>query len=193
MNKFIFIPLDGEKWKGVSGFNGYYVSNYGRVWSEKQKKRFMSPTIIGSGYLRVKLRKDGRYFQKLIHRLVAEEFIPNPNGYQEVNHKDENKENNYVDNLEWCTRKYNNLYGKAGRERYEKMKITQRNSRNDMKAVECLDLKTNIVLFSFKSIGEAVRVLFGKNGNNWRRSHISQCCLGKRNSTCGYRWRYKKN
>ena len=129
-----------------------------------------------------------------MHRFVAEAFVENPNGYREVNHKDENKNNNYAENLEWCTRKYNILYGKAGKERYIKMGITQRNSRNDMKPVECLDAETGKVLCRFKSIAEATRAIAEKTSGSLRcvRSNIGNCCNGRKSrvTVYGYKWRF---
>ena len=63
------------------------------------------------GYLQVHLSKNGKHYAKSIHRLVAQTFIPNPNNYSQVNHKDEKRDNNNVENLEWCNCKYNNNYG----------------------------------------------------------------------------------
>ena len=113
-----------EIWKDVVGYEGLYqVSNLGRVRSvdkiilrkDKKQQHFKSKIIKGNpnkfGYLLVCLRKNNtnKYFQ--VHRLVAIAFIPNPNNYPCVNHKDETKTNNNTENLEWCTYKYNANYG----------------------------------------------------------------------------------
>ena len=71
----------------------------------------MNPFINRGGYKCIKLSKNQKYYPFKVHRLVALAFIPNPNNYEFVNHKDENKQNNIVSNLEWCTKKYNNEYG----------------------------------------------------------------------------------
>lgn len=97
-----------EKWKSIDSFPDYYVSNLGRVYSNKSNK-FLSPKS-NNGYLSVGLSKDGIVKLKRIHRLVATAFIPNPNNLPCINHKDENPSNNTVDNLEWCTVQYNTLY-----------------------------------------------------------------------------------
>lgn len=76
-----------------------------------QKERIRKCEVGSNGYLHVLLCKNGKYITHNVHRLVAETFIPNPDNLPEINHKDENKENNCVDNLEWCTRKYNMNYG----------------------------------------------------------------------------------
>ena len=102
-----------EIWKPVCGFEDKYeVSNLGRVRSlnfrnKKNDIKLLTPLDNGKGYLQVRL---SRKWHK-VHRLVAKAFIPNPNNYDEINHKDENKSNNKVDNLEWCSRKYNVNYG----------------------------------------------------------------------------------
>lgn len=118
-----------EIWRPVKGYEGLYeVSNEGRVKSlERYSVRFghqkelidekiISPRKSGSGYMLVSLSKQGERKTKSIHRLVAQAFIPNPKSFPFINHKDENKTNNHVDNLEWCTPKYNVNYG-TGRKR----------------------------------------------------------------------------
>lgn len=105
-----------EVWKDIEGYeNLYQVSNLGRVKSIPRKinGRIYGGKILHlskTPYCRVDLCKEGNVKSCLVHRLVAIAFIPNPNKYPCVNHKDENKENNCVENLEWCTYAYNNLY-----------------------------------------------------------------------------------
>ena len=110
-----------EIWKDVKGYEGLYqVSNIGRIkslrrsWASKgESEHIMSPSIT-RGYAYIKLRGlDGKDESIPVHRLVAIAFIPNPNGYKCVNHKDENKINNNVENLEWCSLEYNFAYGTA--------------------------------------------------------------------------------
>ena len=99
-----------EVWKFVKGQEGVLeVSNYGNL------RRIIKPSIQSNGYKMVSV--DGRL--KLVHRLVAETFLDNPDNLPVVNHKDENKTNNRVDNLEWCTHEYNLNYGKR-KEKYWK-------------------------------------------------------------------------
>lgn len=100
-----------EIFKDIKGYPGYQISSKGRVWSIKSK-RYLSPFVNNSGYLCINIiAANGKRKGELIHRLVALAFVPNPNGYPEVNHLDENKLNNEDTNLEWCTRKQNNNYG----------------------------------------------------------------------------------
>ena len=110
-----------EIWRDIAGFEGIYqVSNLGRIKSFQGWKRASCPkefilksTLANNGYCQVTLYKDTKRKKYLVHRLVAEAFIPNPDGLPHINHKDENPENNKADNLEWCTPLYNNKYGTA--------------------------------------------------------------------------------
>lgn len=123
-----------EIWKDIEGYEGLYqVSNLGRVKSLKrvvhqnQKGGQLTPMIYKGRILKInyhttieygfcQLSKDNIQETKLIHRLVAEAFIPNPNNYPCVNHRNEDKTDNRVENLEWCTQRYNVNYG-TSRER----------------------------------------------------------------------------
>ena len=116
-----------EVWKDIEGYEGYYqVSSIGRVRSvdryvnhggksgkglSLKNGRILKPTLSGKGYPSVMLSKNSKPKRMLVHRLVAEAFIPNPYNYDEINHKSEVKTENFVENLEWCDRKYNNNYG----------------------------------------------------------------------------------
>ena len=101
-----------EIWKDIDGYNGLYeVSNLGRIKNHKTG-RILKPHLRGNGYLTVQLYNGSGFGSvKLIHRLVATAFIPNPSQYPIINHKDEIKHNNNVDNLEWCNNSYNVTYG----------------------------------------------------------------------------------
>ena len=121
-----------EIWRPIEGYEGLYeISSYGRVKSvdrydrrnQFRKGKLLKNKDNGNGYLICSLSKNGIVKNKYIHRLVAEAFIERADGLYEVNHKDENKKNNSVDNLEWCDRKYNNTYGtKTEREIKSKIK-----------------------------------------------------------------------
>ena len=100
-----------EIWKDINGYeNKYQISNYGRLKSVKINL-IMKPMRCTNGYLAACLWKDGIQKKILIHRLVALHFIENPNECTDVNHIDENKENNNVNNLQWCSHLYNMNYG----------------------------------------------------------------------------------
>lgn len=97
--------------KDIKGFEGVYgVTSCGKVWSYRSK-RFLRPWKAGKGYLEVHLSKSGEEKKVYIHRLVADAYIPNPENKPQVNHRDEVKTNNCVNNLEWMTNKENNNYG----------------------------------------------------------------------------------
>lgn len=99
-----------EIWMPIQGFEGVYeISNYGNC--RRAGKRNIAPKIERNGYIRYHLSKDNNPTTILAHRAVAIAFIPNPNNYKTVNHKDENKSNNRVENLEWCDMHYQNTYG----------------------------------------------------------------------------------
>lgn len=119
-----------ETYKSIEGFDGYEISNKGNVKSlEKDlvrksklgkeyiyhaKEKILKCKTDKDGYKLVNIFKDGKSYTLKIHRIVAEAFIPNPNNYPIINHKDENPANNSVENLEWCNNSYNQLYGECG-------------------------------------------------------------------------------
>ena len=121
-----------EEWRPVIGYEGLYeVSSLGRVRSldrYDRMNRFCEGRILKSytyrgGYLFVQLSSNGKLKHHLVHRLIAQAFIPNPDNLPQINHKDEVKSNNCVDNLEWCDSKYNVNYGtRKIRERNTKLK-----------------------------------------------------------------------
>lgn len=109
-----------EIWKNID--DRYSVSNFGRVKSNyANKERILKPTVDARGYLKVDLRHGAKRTGMMVHRLVALAFIPNPDpeNFKEVNHKDEDKTNNRIDNLEWCDTKYNCNYGTRNRRKAE--------------------------------------------------------------------------
>lgn len=126
-----------EIWSPIKGYEGYYeVSSYGVVRSVQRKSldrwgkyclrkgRILKP--CNRRYSMVVLSKNGKARNCLVHRLVAEAFIPNPHNWSVVNHKDENKLNNRMDNLEWCSQKYNINYGKGVRKRAATQSISKK-------------------------------------------------------------------
>lgn len=121
-----------ENWLPICGYNGvYYISDLGRVKSRKNGiERILKGDENNCGYIRVTLYRNGRKTRHFVHRLVAEHFIPNPCNYNMVNHKNEIKYDNRLENLEWCDGSYNQLYGtirirkSIGRKRYEIHKAT---------------------------------------------------------------------
>lgn len=102
--------------KDIKGYEGLYaITSCGRVWSYGRQK-FLKPKITKDNYLRIGLYKNNERKQYFIHRLVAQAYLPNEQNLPVVNHKDEIKSHNYINNLEWCTTQYNNIYnGRAKR------------------------------------------------------------------------------
>lgn len=94
-----------EQWKQVKNYEMYEISSYGRVRKnyQNEKSKILKFDVINGGYLRVTLSKDGKTKRFVVHRLVAQHFLDNPNNYPEINHIDNNRANNHLDNLEWCT------------------------------------------------------------------------------------------
>jgi hypothetical protein len=103
-----------EQWKAVADSNGeYQISDHGQVKSHKRgKERILKPSLTGSGYPAVLIYLPNKKTKcQKIHKLVALAFIPNPENKPQVNHKDGNKSNNHIDNLEWATAKENLQHG----------------------------------------------------------------------------------
>ena len=165
-----------EHWKAIAGYEGLYeVSDMGRVKSLWYgKDRILKPGKSGMGYLKVGLCKAGNLKQLLVHRLVAEAFIPNPNNLETVNHKDEDKTNNEISNLEWMSMKDNINYGTHNKRVAESLS----------NQVQMFDKKTGELLGTFPSTHEAKRV------TGIAQQNISSCCNGKKKSAGGYVWRY---
>lgn len=180
------LPYYPEEWKDINGYEGLYqVSSFGRVKSLPRNGTILIEKIItcstSTGYCRVVLSKGNKTKNFNIHRLVAEAFIPNPNNLPCVNHKDENKRNNFISNLEWCTHKYNNCYGS----RIQRVKKKQLNRIDCSKPVAQYS-KDGELLYIYPSMKEASRATGVKVSN------ISSCCLKKRcyKTAGGYIWNY---
>lgn len=159
-----------EIWKDIKGYEGYYqVSNQGNVKTIKDSiNKLRAFGSLPSGYKQVTLCKDGKCKSFLVHRLVAEAFIPNPDNLPIINHKDEDKTNNIVSNLEWCTYQYNTQYS-LGR------KIAQ------------IDIRTGKVICIWDSTRQIEREL------GFRHQNIVTCCNGTFSTAYKYRWEYVTN
>ena len=164
-----------EEWRPVVGFEGLYeVSNLGNVKSlcaGRWKSMMMrKPVPDIHGYQTVNLKKDGKYKNVKIHRLVAMAFLDNPDNLPEVNHKDECKSNNRADNLEWCSRKYNQNYNEHQKIYYKPVIQLSENGEE---------------IARFESI-KAASIATGV-----RPSYISGVLSGRRFKSGGFRWQYQ--
>lgn len=167
-----------EIWRDISSYEGLYqVSNLGNVKSlnylRTGNERMLKPVKNRYGYLLVNLCKNGKTRLFKVHRLVAKAFIPNTNNKSDVNHKDENKANNCVDNLEWTTRKENINYGTHN----------ERMSKSKSKAVIQYSLDGEFI----RKWPSATQI---KIELGFSQSHISDCCKGKQKTAYGYIWKY---
>lgn len=169
--------METEIWKKHPEIEKLEVSSFGRVRTldkvvprEKHtlfiKGRVLKQFDTGHGYMQVHIRVDGKRPMKYVHRLVAQTFIPNPNNFPQVNHKDCNPTNNTVSNLEWCTAKYNSQY----REKYG---VSQTESLGN--PVFAINLNT-LEVSSYPSQSEASRELgvFRVNINKVTRGKLKQ-------------------
>lgn len=165
-----------EVWKDIAGYEGLYqVSNKGNIYSVEREDsrgnkcggRTLKTTHNSKGYLKLDLSKNGIKKTRTVHRLVAQAFIPNQNNYLEINHKDENKTNNNVENLEWCTSKYNNNHGTA----------IKRRVQSNSKRIKAVNVETGEVT-TFSSTAEARRKGYHSGG-------VSSACRGVYKSGSG--------
>lgn len=187
-------PTTNEIWKDIPNYLGFYqVSNKGRVRSldrkvngklgslVTKKGRILVPQPMDDGYVQVRLCINGKIRFYRIHQLVAMCFIvnPKPGIFNVINHKDEVKDNNVPENLEWCTVKYNNNYGS----KQEKVRLKLINGKNSKSIIQC-DLEGKIIK-EWPSMSEAERQLGISN------SKITACCKGKIKKAGGFIWKYK--
>lgn len=159
-----------EVWKRIPGYDGYSVSDCGRV--KNRTEAIMKQQLTKDGYLSVALSQNGRQKRFRVHRLVAQAFLENETGAQEVNHRDEVKTNNRADNLEWCTRRYNSLYGTA----------RDRGVAKRQKAV--MQIKDGCVIARYES------ALIAGTATGICSKHIGGCCRGERMTAGGFQWRF---
>lgn len=187
-----------EEWKDIENYEGYYqVSNFGNVKSvdrvvkningpleRKLNGKVMSLKKDRCGYLCVSLTKEGKRKTSLIHRLVAQAFIPNPENKPEVNHIDENKENNLMENLEWVSSEENCNYGTRN----------ERLSSHDFNQNPILQFSKNgKFIGEYKNAHDAARKVFGEDDVDIHSSGIRKCSIGYRKTYKGFIWMKKEN
>lgn len=177
--------------KQIKGFPNYEIDTDGRVYSKKLGG-YLSE-VDHNGYRTVRLWNNGKAKMFYIHRLVGEAFIPNPNSYPQINHKDECKSNNKVENLEWCSISYNQKYGTVNERRIANTDYTNPIFRiNALKGAEKTSKpiiqysKDGKMIAEYKSIQEAKRSFGVTSGL------LGNCLKDLKPSAYGYIWKYKK-
>lgn len=163
-----------QEWYNISGFDNYEITKTGNVRNKNTLVEF-KPKSDKDGYLEVGIRRDGKRFYKRIHRLVAETFLPNLDNLPLVNHKNGIKNDNRVDNLEWCTYSYNSKHSfeTLGRKGY---------NGGTNKVISKVDAITGEVLNTYNSITDASESV---GVNKTAISHV----INGRSKTCkGYNW-----
>lgn len=154
----------------IKGFESYSVDTQGNVYNRNGKK--LLPSVSNNGYLRVSLSNETvKHKRFLVHRLVAEAFIPNPENKAQVNHKDHDRTNNSVDNLEWTTPLENLNYSS----------VIEKASVANQKKIRCIT--TGVVYDSFKAVEEGIGL---------SHSNLVACCNGRRKTCGGLKWEYLK-
>jgi hypothetical protein len=158
-------------WKDIDGFEGLYEANANGSVRRKGKIEELKGFVNKDGYVIICLSKDGKPYKLRRNRIIASTFLSNPNSYPCVNHKDENKTNDSVDNLEWCTFKYNINYGTG----------IKRSAEQKWKPVARVDLEGNVTVYSSLKLAS--------KENNTDLKQISQSIIRKHNHL-GYEWYY---
>lgn len=168
-----------EIWKDILGYEGFYqVSSYGRIKHTK-KGTFKKLIKNWAGYIRVQLFQDniGKIFS--VHRLVARAFIPNPHNYPEINHLDHNRENNSIDNLEWCTRSQNAQYSFTRPDRKRGKAWLGKSGELHHASMPVYQIENGKIIGVYGSIGLAEKDF----------KHVGDVVRGKRKSAGGFQWK----
>ena len=180
-----------EKWVNIENHPSYFISNFGRVFSKKSNKIMKNRVVSKNGYQQITLDNS----QLLVHRLVAQAFIPNPNNLPCVNHKDENPGNNDFRNLEWCTYKYNSNYG-TNPSRHSKKMLDRYNNDPDWKS-DCIKRlaeiqkkkrKRVVQLDKFNNYLKTYESSYATEKDGHLSVHVCDCANGKRKTHHGYKW-----
>lgn len=166
----------------IDSYPRYFISEDGKVWDSKRQS-YLRPFVRNKRYLAVNLYNDKGGKICLVHRLVAQAFIPNINNLPQVNHKDENPQNNHKDNLEWCDAQYNNTYGT----RLQRSSSNQKNRPDCSKPVLQFDKDGNFIA-RYPSAIEVERQL------KIRNSQICGVCNHRPSyhTAGGYKWEWER-
>lgn len=174
-----------EIWKDIKNYEGLYkISNLGKVKRISSKERFIKETDNGNGYKLVGLSKNNKRKNYYVHRLVAEAFIPNLNSFKEINHIDNNKSNNKVNNLEWCNRSYNVKYSYDNGYHIPPKGMLGRKGKNHSisKPVKQYDMSGNLIkeYESANLASQETGICYGS---------IKKCRCNKQKTAGGYIWK----
>lgn len=173
-----------EEWRIIEEFPNYYISNLGNI---KRRDGFAMKQKTENGYKRIGLTKNGEQSMRFVHRLVAAAFIPNPKNLPQVNHINENKADNCVENLEWTSSANNTNYGTRNQRVSEKMKnkpLTEEHKKKlseSAKKRKVENLDTGEIFNSLKEAGDSVKLTY---------QSVAAVCRGVRPTAGGYRWKY---
>lgn len=182
------MPIFEEEWKDIFGYEGLYqVSTSGRIKSVARHttKGGIMKTYLSkdTGYIGLSLSKNGKVRYATIHRIMAEAFIPNPENKPCINHKNSIRNDNRIENLEWCTHSENNIHAyKFGNNKITKNHLSQKTK----KPVLQYDLSGNFIR-EFNSARTVEKLC------NINHSNIRKCCIGKAKKANGFIWKYKIN
>ena len=175
--------------KEIKGFPGYFVTENGDVYSSDYshtgKMKKLRPIKKTTGYYSVWLCKNGCRINKLLHRIVAETFIPNPENKKTVNHKNGIKSDNRMCNLEWNSYSENLLHAFKTGLRKPPLSMLGKFGKNNPKSKIVIQIKNGKIVAEFYGLSEAGRK------TNISVSNICKCCKGKNKSAGGYQWKYK--
>ena len=190
-----------EEWRPVIGYEGLYeVSNLGKIkslnYNHTKQEKILRQVKMKNGYLYVNLYKNAKMKLCRIHKLVANAFLENPNNYTCVNHKDEDKTNNCVDNLEWCDHKYNVNFGTGIKRRVTNTDYKARTNKIDYKAIsekQINDPNKSKKVYQYDKQGNLIKIWESANEckrNGFNQGHVSACCRNESKSHKGFKWSY---
>ncbi|MGI6593488.1 MAG: NUMOD4 domain-containing protein [Christensenellales bacterium] len=164
------VCITQEVWRDIPKYeNKYQISSFGRL--RNSAGLIMKPMVATNGYLVACLWKKGKQKKKLIHRLVAKAFLCNPNNHKEINHIDEDKTNNRVDNLEWCSRKYNMNYGSVG----EKISKSNRGKKaSEQTRLKISENSKNRIWINNGKIEKLIKKENKKEYSQWDRGRLAK-------------------
>lgn len=176
----------------IRNYPDYLIHEDGRIWSNKTHK-YLKPNSNKQGYESVVLFNSDGSRRILVHRLVADAFIPNPVGLPQVNHKDENPHNNNVDNLEWCTAKYNMNYGNGAKTRHLRIDYSKPSYReNAIKNGQKVSRQVSMLSHDGNCIASFASIVEASKQTGIYKTNIARSAKSDHLKAGGYKWIYTK-